>query len=81
MCIKCCVAMDMMPQKIVPRLCCYCGGAVILIVSLFTKLQRMCFSLNFETRFSSRSDKWLLISCKGKANKVVASTRADFVIQ
>ena len=39
------------------RLCCCSGGAVVLIVSVFIKLHRKGFNLNFEIRFRSRSDK------------------------
>ena len=49
-------------QKIVSRLCGYCGGAVDSIISLFTQLHRSGFNLfEFETLFESVCDKWLLI--------------------
>ena len=40
-------------QKIVPRLCGFCGGAVDSIISVFTQLHRSSFNLEFETLFES----------------------------
>ena len=41
------------PNKIVPRLCGYCVGAVDSIISNFTQLHRSSFNLEFETLFES----------------------------
>ena len=38
-------------QKIVPRLCCCCGGAVGSIVSVFIHFHRSGFNLEFETLY------------------------------
>ena len=42
-----------MSQKIVPRFFGYCGGAVDTIISVFNKLHRSSFNLEFETSFES----------------------------
>ena len=63
------------PRKIVPRLSGYCGRAVDSIISVFTKLDRSGFNLEFET-FSGQSDTWLPIYGRGKAKLAVTSKTA-----
>ena len=41
------------PQKFVPHLCGYCGGAVYSIISAFMQLHRSSFNLEFETLLES----------------------------
>ena len=40
-------------QKMCPRLCGYCGGAVGSIISNFTQLHRSSFNVEFDTLYES----------------------------
>ena len=41
------------PKIVASRLCGYCGGAVVLTISLLTQLHRSGFNLEIETLFES----------------------------
>ena len=38
-------------KKVVPRLCCFCGGVVDSIISGFVQLHRLGFNVKFETLY------------------------------
>ena len=47
-----CTRVQGVPQN-VPRLCGYCRGAVDSTISVFTRMHRSSFNLEFETSFES----------------------------
>ena len=67
-------------SQIVPHLCCYCGGAVGSIVSVFTQFYRSGFNFEFATLFS-KSDKWLLIYVRENAKEWLLKNSTFIVLQ